>query len=289
MNSGNSGPLSLTSFSVGAVTLNVKHLDSTAAFYRDVLGLELIRQNDSESVFGKHGSALVRLLHAADLPEAETGHAGLYHFAIVFSSRKELSQSIQNILKKTPHLFSGSADHLVSEAFYFTDPEGNGIELYYDRDRTSWLWDNGRVRMASVYIDPADYIRRYIVLEENDSVIRMGHLHLKVGDVGEAKKFYADTLGFDVTAELPGAIFVSFGGYHHHIGMNSWESYGAEERDNTLGLASLEFILSDPKEIMTLKKRLTLHKIPVTEHGTSFTFSDPWKNLIRVSESHGIR
>jgi catechol 2,3-dioxygenase len=170
----------------------------------------------------------------------------------------------------------------VSEAFYFYDPEGNGIELYYDRDPKTWKWENGTIQMATLYIDPLEYIQRYIVLEEKDTKTAMGHIHLKVGDITVAKQFYVDVLGFEVTAELPSALFVSVDQYHHHIGMNTWESFGAEKRNESLGLASFEFILSEKQDVEKLKDRLQKHAIPFDQEGDTCTFRDPWNTQIRI-------
>jgi catechol 2,3-dioxygenase len=234
-------------------------------------------------VLGKDTKPLVVLHTREDLHRPHATHAGLYHFAMVFSSRGDLARTINRILKTTPHLFTGSADHLVSEAFYFNDPEGNGIELYFDRDRTEWQWENGQIKMATLYIDPIEYLERNIVLEEEGSELKMGHFHLKVGDIEAAKKFYIDILGFEKTAELPGALFVSVGGYHHHIGMNTWESRGAEKRNPSLGLHRIEFVFSEKGDVEELKKRLKENHIEFKEEQNTLLFHDSWKNEIVIT------
>lgn len=251
-------------------------------FYTAVLGLDLISEDNNKIMLGKNKHSLVNLHESSKLQPSATGHAGLYHFAILYKSRGDLAKTVYRILKQTPRFFSGSADHLVSEAFYFTDPEGNGIELYYDRDRTSWEWENGQVKMASVYIDPAEYIRSHINSINQNAEITMGHFHLKVGDIQIAKVFYGTILGFDITAELPGALFLSVGGYHHHIGLNTWESGGAGKRPQSLGLKAIEFFLPDAGDIAALKDRLKEHKIEYTEENNALTLHDPWGNEIRV-------
>jgi catechol 2,3-dioxygenase len=220
------------------------------------------------------------LRYTKHLSAAHPTHAGLYHFAIVFASRGDLARIIYRVLSQKPQHFTGSADHLVSEAFYFTDPEGNGIELYYDRDRSEWTWENNQVKMATLYIDPAEYLQKYIVLEEPNKEVKMGHFHLKVGDIQKAQKFYIDILGFDITAELPGALFISVGGYHHHLGLNTWESMGSPERNQSLGLEQLELILPNKQDLKWLKDRLKENDIHFIEDENSVLFHDPWKNKI---------
>lgn len=267
---------------LGPVEIYVKNLERMKDFYTRHLGLEIIKDDTSSVSLGKDGKSLLNI-YASDLSHSPPEDAGLYHFAILFSSRTELAKTIQRILRHAPEFFSGSGDHLVSEAFYFNDPEGNGIELYYDRDRSQWQWENNQIKMATLYINPAEYIQRYIVLEETHNQVQIGHIHLKVGDIEKARKFYVDILGFDVTASLPGALFVSIGGYHHHIGMNTWESLGAIERDETLGLKNFEIILNDQDEMIELKKRLATYHIPYTQSKNSLSFFDPWKNKIIIS------
>lgn len=270
------------SLTLGPVELNVQNLSEMHSFYEKVLGLELLTEDKHSITFG-FKKAPILILHYAQMLSRESGPtAGLYHFAILFSSQGELARTVYRILQKTPHLFSGSGDHLVSEAFYFNDPEGNGIELYYDRDRSSWKWKDGAVQMATLYIDPKEYLEKYLVLEEQDSSATLGHVHLKVGNVSEARHFYVDILGFDVTAELPSALFISVGGYHHHLGINSWESYGATERTNSLGLKSFSLQLEGIADIDRLKERLQQHEVPFTEISGTIQFFDPWKNQISV-------
>ncbi len=279
-------------FSLGMVKLNVRDLPTMAHFYQEVIGLDLISQTDTNLILGKDQHTLLSLHHStAAFPMRNA--AGLYHFALLFARRTDLAATIQRILQIAPQFFSGSADHLVSEAFYLSDPEGNGIELYFDRDRTAWRWENGQVRMATLYLDPEEYIQRNIVLEteqlepisaeESTLPITVGHIHLKVGNLETARKFYVDTLGFEVTAEMPSALFISIGGYHHHLGLNTWESFGATERADSLGLKSFEFILADSSEVMNLKQRLEAAHLDFVDTVGSISFHDPWHNQITVT------
>jgi len=266
------------SLRLGGVELNIKNVSEMKDFYTGTLGLQVLAEDDKKVVLGKNTQPLVTLHKEESLPATQSTHAGLYHFAILFSSRKELAKTLLHALKRSPNSFSGSADHLVSEAFYFYDPEGNGIELYFDRDRSSWLWENNQVKMATLYIDPVKYVEQNIVIDEQNEDVTMGHFHLKVGDIQKAKKFYVDLLGFDVTAELPGALFVSVGGYHHHVGLNSWESLGASERTPSLGLKMIGFILPNTNALDDLKNRLRQNGVSFTEEKQAIHVLDPWKN-----------
>jgi catechol 2,3-dioxygenase len=268
---------------LGSIELNIKDLGKMKYFYHEVMGLDILDEGNEKVTLGVKNLPLITLYHRKDLPQGKPEHAGLYHFAIVFASRADLAHMIYRILKTHSHHFSGSADHLVSEAFYFTDPEGNGIELYFDRDRSEWKWENNHVKMATMYIDPNDYLQKNLVLEEQDKEVKMGHFHLKVGDIEKAREFYVNSLGFNVTAELPGALFISVGGYHHHLGLNVWESSGSPERTNSLGLEKIELILPDEKDYDLLKKRLRDTSIAFVEDKKSLLIYDPWKNQILVT------
>ncbi len=218
---------------MGAVTLRVGDLDGMIRYYRDGVTLELLRHDGPVAVLGRGTTPVVILEHAPELRHASPRDAGLYHTAILFDSREALATAIYSVAAKYPGTFTGSADHLVSEAFYFTDPEGNGVELYFDRDRSTWSWTHGQIEMATIFLDPNGYLRDHLTegaadaaaagLGVGDAVV--GHVHLSVGDIASAREFYVDRLGFETTASLGGsALFVSAGGYHHHMAMNTWNS-----------------------------------------------------------------
>ncbi len=266
---------------LGAIELHVKYIDSMKNFYKNVLGFDLMEDKGDTATLGLNSKPIILLHGKSGLSQAPSHHAGLYHFAILYETRKDLAHTVYKILKEKPEFFSGSADHLVSEAFYFSDPEGNGIELYFDRDKKSWEWEGDRVKMASIYIDPVEYIRTHAAGGLKGE-IKMGHFHLKVGDITTAKQFYGGILGFEVTAELPGALFLSVGKYHHHIGLNTWESYGAGKRPHSLGLKTIEFLLPGKNDVKTLMNRLKENKIDFIDKNGILIFQDPWGNEIRV-------
>ena len=172
----------------------------------------------------------------------------------------------------------------MSLAFYFTDPEGNGVELYTDRPREQWTW-TGELQMASLPLDARSYLAEHLTDDPTaDDGVVVGHVHLQVGDIARAQKFYVDTLGFEKTTGWHGsALFVSAGGYHHHMAMNTWNSSGAGPRAATLGLGEVSIVVPTREEVEALTDRLRHRRIPVTDDGAIVSFDDPWKNLIRVS------
>jgi len=251
----------------GKVSLHVNNLEIMQEFYGDVLGLT--------------SNSVVELLHRPDVLRPESNDAGLYHLAIVHETQAGLGQTLDSVLAKTPHLFHGSADHLVSEAFYLNDPEGNGIEIYFDRPRDTWQWNDGQVVMATLPLDPRQYIDDHLTDTQQPDK-RIGHVHLKVGDIAQAKEFYVDILGFDITFALPTALFVSRDGYHHHIGLNTWHSLGAGVRGETFGLASIEMSL--PQQAFdSLQQSLSTSNIEHTKQDHTLSFSDPWGNKLTVT------
>jgi catechol 2,3-dioxygenase len=274
---------------LGTVSLSVRAVGTMRQFYQNVLGLQPLAQRQGSVLLGTDSVPIIELRAEQEPVMPGEGEAGLYHFALLYPSATELALRVKHILSTAPQYFRGSADHLVSEAFYFSDPEWNGIELYTDRDPSLWQWENGSVRMATRYIDPASYIRSYATGSPSGSGIQIGHVHLKVGDIDSAKEFYADILGFEVTAQLAGAIFVSRDRYHHHVGLNTWESEGAGIRRGNIGLASFEIRFRGGDEINRLVRRLDKSGLPYKQTGSRFTLHDPWRNQIIVTvpdESH---
>jgi catechol 2,3-dioxygenase len=268
--------------SINGVTLNVQNLETMTAFYKELIGLSILTHTSDTAVLGAGATPLITLRFEPSLKRAPSTEAGLYHFAILFSSQKHLAQTLLKIFQITPHLFTGSGDHLVSEAFYFNDPEGNGIELYWDRDQSEWEWVGNEIKMDVKYIDPNAYLNLHLVKSEDNESKKIGHMHLKVGNLSEAQKFYVDILHFEVTAKLPEALFVSVDKYHHHIGLNTWESAGSSKRNDSLGLHSFQMEL--PKEeVLSLEKRLTDNSIEYQRQTDDLVFSDPWDNTIVVT------
>ncbi len=220
---------------MGPVTLKVADLDAMTAYYRDGVALQVLDAAGPVVTLGRGTTPVLVLEHAPELAHFSPRDAGLFHTAILFDTQEALAAAVYSVARKYPNTFTGSSDHLVSNAFYFSDPEGNGVELYWDRDRSAWSWTHGTLEMATLYLDPNAFLQEHLTEESaSDPVVggaRVGHVHLQVGDVETAREFYIGALGFEKTMEMPGsALFVSAGGYHHHMAMNVWNSRGAGKR-----------------------------------------------------------
>nr|BFF17482.1 VOC family protein [Promicromonospora thailandica] len=252
------------------------------------MGLTVLEHAGPRVVLGRAGRAVVVLVHTPALRHASPHDAGLFHTAILFDSEAALAAAVYSVARLRPGSFTGSADHLVSKAFYFDDPEGNGVELYWDRDRTQWSWTHGQVEMGTLFLDPNAFLQEH--LDEHGRAgqptgdARVGHVHLSVGDVATARDFYATRLGFDVTYALGDqALFVSAGGYHHHMAMNVWRSRGAGRRQQTLGLGRVDIAVPSPDDVGALTERLRHYRVPVQDDGRTVSFEDPWANAVRLS------
>ncbi|MFJ8894758.1 VOC family protein [Leifsonia sp. NPDC102414] len=278
---------------MGAVTLRVADLDAMTAYYRDAVTLSVLAQEGGRTILGRAATPVVILEHAPELRHAGPRDAGLFHTAILFDTEETLAAAVYSVARRAPGTFTGSADHLVSKAFYFTDPEGNGVELYWDRDRTQWSWTHGQVEMATLYLDPNDFLGEHLseraatlanaAADERLGDAVVGHVHLSVGDVATARAFYVDRLGFETTAALGDqALFVSAGGYHHHMAMNTWNSKGAGPRRLALGLGEVEIQVPTADDLGSLTERMRHYGVQTRDDGRSVAFDDPWANTVRV-------
>lgn len=277
----NSKSILSETLSMGMVQLNAKNSSSLADFYSTVIGLRIMKRSEDKISLGDKNQPLLNLVSTPELPSSTANEAGLYHFAILFSSREHLATTVQRVLTTAPEAFVGSADHLVSEAFYFTDPEGNGIELYFDRPHNQWQWDNGQVVMGSTYIDPLQYIEQFAHKPGSEDTI-IGHVHLQVGNISQAIDFYQKILGMYVTAQFPGAAFLSDGTYHHNVGVNTWSSNQATTRKLTTGLDFFEVIVAQEEDLTQLKLRLEQNDLNYEESSTQLKINDPWNNTLVI-------
>jgi len=276
---------------MGAVTLRVGDLDGMIRYYRDGVTLELLSHDGPVAVLGRGATPLLILEHAPELKHASPSSAGLFHTAVLFDSAETLATAVYSVATKYPNQFTGSSDHLVSEAFYFNDPEGNGVELYVDRDRSKWSWVHGQIEMSTLFLDPNEYLRKHLTeaganaaatgTAVGDAII--GHVHLSVGDVESAREFYVNRLGFEQTTTYGSqALFVSAGGYHHHMAMNTWNSRGAGRRQLALGLGKVEIVVPSADDLGRLGERMAHHNVPTRDDGRTLAFDDPWSNLVEV-------
>ncbi len=268
---------------VGTLELRVRDMTTMLAYYTDGIGLEPLRHASGAVVLGLGNREIVTLTESTDLRPARAGEAGLFHTAVLFDDAGALARSLVSMFTKHASTYIGSADHLVSEAFYFTDPEGNGVELYHDRPRDQWQWDGNHVRMATLWLDPEEFVRKHRT-EQAGAGGMLGHVHLQVGDIATAHGFYVDALGFDETARLGGqALFVSAGGYHHHMAMNVWNSAGAGPRQNTLGLGVVDILVPSADELDAVAERMRGRGVDVRDDGRTLSVLDPWRNELRLS------
>jgi catechol 2,3-dioxygenase len=273
---------------MGAVTLNVADLDAMTAYYRDAIGLDVLSADGPRVVLGRGSRAVVTLEHTPELKHAAPNQAGLFHTAILFDTQEALAAAVYSVAQKHPTTFTGSSDHLVSKAFYFDDPEGNGVELYWDRDRSEWSWAHGTIEMGTIFLDPNAFLREHLTERAAEGAgfgaAQVGHVHLSVGDVASASEFYVSKLGFARTIEMPGqAVFVSAGGYHHHMAMNVWNSRGAGRRQRTLGLGRVDIEVPTADDLGELTERMRHYGVQARDDGQTVAFDDPWANLIRVT------
>lgn len=268
---------------MGAVTLWVADLSQMIAYYQNAVGLELISESASGATLGSTGNPIVILEAKPQLRHASPKDAGLFHTAILFPTQAALAKSVARVAQLHPGTFTGSADHLVSQAFYFNDPEGNGVELYWDRDRSLWSWTHGSIEMDTLYLDPNEFLREHLVESDIDATKQVGHVHLSVGSIDAAEEFYIKMLGFEQTMNWNGqALFVAAGSYHHHMAMNIWRSKGAGRRQLTLGLAKVEINLENDDEVAAVNDRLKFYDQLTSLEEGSLKVSDPWGNLISI-------
>jgi catechol 2,3-dioxygenase len=245
---------------VGSVSLTVSDLQRSRQFYERVVGVRGIDREDGSLAFGGPGGVPFLELHEdSSAPPLDHGATGLFHFAVLMPSRAELARSLRRIAEARWPL-SGASDHLVSEALYLSDPDGNGIEIYRDRPREQWPVREGSLQMATLPLDLDDILRESP--ESGEQPVppdtRLGHVHLQVSELEQSERFYSEILGFDVTVRgYPGALFVSAGGYHHHIGLNTWNSAGAgPPRPGSIGLRSFEVLLPDRSSLERTLERV---------------------------------
>ncbi len=272
---------------VGAVALTVTELDRSRAFYENALGLHARELDDGRLALGVADEPdLVTLRGDSAAPALNPRATGLFHLAVLTPSRRELAYALGR-LARTRWPLSGASDHLVSEALYLNDPDGNGIEIYRDRERSEWRTDeNGQLAMATLPLDLqslADELTGAPPVPDGlPAGTRMGHVHLQVADIADAEDFYRGVLGFDVTVRgYPGALFVSAGGYHHHIGLNTWNSAGAAPPPaGAVGLRSFAVRLPDRAELERVLARVSAAGLAADPSDGATVVRDPSGNAV---------
>jgi catechol 2,3-dioxygenase len=275
--------------SMGAVRLTVADLEGVRDFYRDAIGLSELEPGDGIVRLGTNGTALIELVGDPDALARPRGTSGLFHLAIVVPGRADLARALQRVAEAGWRL-SGASDHLVSEALYLSDPEGNGIELYRDRPREEWPVRDGVLQKDTLPLDLDGVLGE---LRRGDSGAgmpadtRMGHVHLNVGDLSAAEAFYSGGLGFDVMVRgYPGALFVSAGGYHHHIGLNTWAGEGAPPPPSgSRGLRQFEIRLPGADQLAAEEGRLSEAGFEPVREDNRVRVTDPSGNAVVLTSS----
>ena len=272
----------------GLVALTVPNLERSLEFYEHGLGLQVERYQMGHAILRPSaGRELLELVEKTDAVRPLGRRTGLYHMAILLPSRLDLARALRRLVQNRWPV-QGAADHLVSEALYLSDPDGNGIEIYRDRPRDEWPYREGQIQMAT---DPLDIQGLQSELQDDrqpwsglPSATVLGHVHLKVAGIPEAEAFYCRVLGFDlVTRYGPSAAFVSAGGYHHHIGLNTWESAGAPPpAPDSAGLRYFTLRLPDETELGKVTARIHQAGIALQETPQGLLVRDPSGNGIML-------
>jgi len=277
--------------SLGPIRLTVGDAVGVAAFYERAIGLRRLPEAADGVVrlSAGDGPALVELLEDAAAPVRARRSCGLFHLALLVPDRAALAQALRRVAGAGWRL-DGASDHLVSEALYLSDPEGNGIELYRDRPREEWRREpNGELAMATLPLDLEDLLAAAPDDDRADDGMpagtTLGHVHLQVGDLAAAEKFYADALGFDVTVRsYPGALFVAAGGYHHHLGLNTWASAGGPPADPAArGLRDFAIRFGDAAERDGATNRLAEAGYALREERDAAVATDPFGISVRLT------
>ncbi len=268
---------------IGAVTLSVGNLQRSLDYYQHTIGLALLHADTASATLGVGTRPLLHMVEVrgARLVRRATG---LYHFALRVPTRRDLARVLRHFANRG-YGIGGAADHLFSEALYLSDPDGHGIEIYCDRPRDTWYDAQGNLRGASDPLDLEGILREL----DGDTTpwgglprgTDMGHIHLQVADLRTAEQFYLQVLGFERMTRLPSASFISAGGYHHHIGMNTWAGVGvAAPPAGAARLLSYEVLLPHQAALGAALNRLHTAGIPVTEEPHGWAVFDPSHNRV---------
>ncbi|WP_223637214.1 VOC family protein [Planococcus sp. 4-30] len=270
---------------VGEVGLKVMDLKKMKQFYQEIIGFDVISEEQNYVELGSGGKVLVKLEAVEGVTPKQGRYAGLYHFAILLPTREDLGKILVHLHQQGIQL--GSSDHLVSEALYLSDPEGNGIEIYRDREPEQWNWSNDEVSMT---VDPINAQGLVEAAQSSSEPWKrmpettvMGHIHLHVSNLVEARDFYVEALGFEVVSSLGGqALFLADQKYHHHIGMNVWNGTGIPALpEKEAGLHYYTLIMEEEKR-KELGKKLQAMGTEIVEQDNYWEVKDPSGNAIRL-------
>jgi catechol 2,3-dioxygenase len=271
---------------LGRVRLQVADLIRSLAFYETVLGMRAIHRTDDSVSLGSHGEDR-EIVHLRQLksarPVPRRGLLGLYHFAILLPDRASLGRFVAHLGELG--IDAGMSDHFVSEAIYLTDPDGLGIEVYADRPRDAWRYDERQLYMTTNQLDVDDLAKaaggqRWRGMPPGTV---LGHVHLYVDDIAKAEAFYHDALGFDkVVWSYPGALFMSAGGYHHHLGTNTWARGAPPATNADARLLEWEIVVPTKRDAEEAARHVTAAGYPVREENGEWILTDPWGTRLRL-------
>lgn len=269
---------------IGKVQLKVRDLDAAASFYTSALGLVRLASSTGRLTLGTATVPLLELLGDPRLASNDRRQAGLFHTAFLMPSRADLARWLAHAVATRLPL-QGASDHIVSEAIYLADPEGNGIEIYVDRPVSRWHGPAGEIRMSTDPLDAQALLKAADGTEwagfPQDGMI--GHVHLQVGDTAEADRFYSGVLGLDIATRYPGASFYGSGGYHHQLAGNVWNSRRAARRsEGAAGLDAIDLILRDAADLTTIAERAESAGIEISKDDGGLTLHDPWNTAITL-------
>jgi catechol 2,3-dioxygenase len=272
---------------VGHVKIKVQQLERSLPFYKEILGFDILEQTASTAKLTTDGKTSILSLEQPENVTPKQGRTtGLYHFAILLPEQSDLANIVVHLVNKGIRF--GSSDHLVSEALYLHDPDGNEIEIYIDRDPSEWNWNGDEVAMA---VDPLDF-EKLLTFATPDQPWQkmpaetvMGHIHLHVSELNKTEEFYVKGLGMDVVNRFGAqALFLSYGKYHHHVGVNTWNGVGAPApSDNSVGLESFTLIFDNEetrKQAVTNLKQIGAEVVEKDNHFITF---DPSGNAIELA------
>ncbi|WP_320196027.1 VOC family protein [Agrobacterium rosae] len=271
---------------VGQAHLVVRDLPLVSEFYQNIIGLSIIEKSPSGEVLGVNGQPLLTLTTSQNATRAPSGAAGLFHTAFLMPSRSDLALWLTHVAHNNVGL-QGASDHLVSEAIYLSDPEGNGIEVYRDRSPDEWTYQpDGTVAMSTLRLNLQelyDSAPKATFAKAADGTA-IGHIHLQVGDIPQADAFYQDVLGLKVMARYPGASFFGSGAYHHHVAANIWNSRGAVARsDNMTGLSGYSLKFNEKSEFDKALVALDKMEIATERQSDGIVVKDPWGIGLKLS------
>ncbi|SRR5258706_9653476 len=264
---------------IGQVTLAVKDLDAVARFYETVLGLRRLLASGPTVRLGAGSTALLALEHRPNAERDPVHEPGLFHTAFLMPTREDLGRWLQGAVGSRVQL-TGASDHKVSEAIYLDDPEGNGIEVYSDRPRSEWPRQGDEYVMTTDRLDLEELVeagrRAGGAQEQAPDDFRIGHIHLRAGDIDRTETFYRDALGLDITHRRPGARWLGWAGYHHHVAANTWRSpRSGLRRPDTNGLVDFTIDAGSAEAFRSAKERLAARDLIKGEDGDGFRTIDP--------------